>query len=484
MNYVYYVNIRALSELFSLRDLRTAVLGLVVVFGGIGLAGLTLFARQAGDPRLAGIAAGASLVFALLIVIFVVPPLARNAGKEASQMNLPFEFTTAGAIMLGLIAIVGFSAWSSGNNLLFLVLSFLAAAMIVGFFAGGFCLKKLEVKMRFPETIFAEEETPILVSLHNRKRIFASYSVVAEVRGLEREESIAADELRRLLPEWLAKRLSRPPVVRRTLDYFVHVPRNKEYESKTEHIFANRGRLLIKDFELSTKYPFGFFRHRRRLPAKETELIVFPKLAPIQHELEDLPLETGKLVANKRGSGQDLLALRDYQPNDDLRRVDWKATARSRHLVVREFSAEDDKKVTILLDTRVPVRGEKRLKLREKIEAEQAGKSLIASERFERGVSTAASLMAHFTEEQAEICLWIDGEEGEFGVGSRHLHSCLKRLAVIEPKIVENVDSNELFNNPDDLLDEGENSHNFVLTTLREKDTPPELAQKSTIIRY
>ena len=68
----------------------------MVVFGGIGLAMLTLYARQIQDARLAGISAALSIVFVLLLLVFVVPPLARNAGKEASQMNLPFEFTTGG----------------------------------------------------------------------------------------------------------------------------------------------------------------------------------------------------------------------------------------------------------------------------------------------------------------------------------------------------------------------------------------------------
>ena len=144
------MNLKLASQLFSLRDLRNAALGVVVVFGGLGLSGLTLWAHQTGNIRLAGISAGASLVFVLLILIFVVPPLARNAGREASQMNLPFEFTTGGAIMLVLILIVGFSAWNTGNNLLFIVLSFLIAAMIVGFFAGSICLKKLDIRMRFP----------------------------------------------------------------------------------------------------------------------------------------------------------------------------------------------------------------------------------------------------------------------------------------------------------------------------------------------
>ena len=74
-----------LSELFSLRDLRNAVLAGVVVIGGLALAGITLYAHQTGNIRLAGISAGASLVFVLVILVFIVPPLARNAGREASQ---------------------------------------------------------------------------------------------------------------------------------------------------------------------------------------------------------------------------------------------------------------------------------------------------------------------------------------------------------------------------------------------------------------
>ncbi|HLM59248.1 MAG TPA: hypothetical protein VK308_00460, partial [Pyrinomonadaceae bacterium] len=204
------MNIKLLAQLFSFRDVRNAVLGLSVVIGGLSLAFLTLYAHQTGNTRLAGFAAGASLIFVLLILLFVVPPLARSASAEASQMNLPFEFTVGGAVILGLIVIVGFSAWNTGNNLLFLVLSFLAASLVVGFFVGNYCLKKLDVKMRFPETIFAGEATPILVSLHNRKRIFPTFSVVAQVRGKEREKSVLFDEIRKILPEKWAERVTRP----------------------------------------------------------------------------------------------------------------------------------------------------------------------------------------------------------------------------------------------------------------------------------
>jgi uncharacterized protein (DUF58 family) len=472
----------AFRQLFTLRDVRNAALGVIVLFGGLGLALLTFFARH--NPTLAGIAAGASLVFVLLILIFIVPPLARNASREASQLNLPFELTPGGAIMLVLVAIVAFSAWNTANNLLFLVLSFMVAAIFVGFVAGGISLKKLEVKMRFPETIFAGEETTILVNLSNRKKLFPSYSVVAEVRGREREESLNAADLRRLLPAFIADRLSKPPTVRRTLDYFVHVPRNEEKERKTTHIFPKRGRFLIKDFELSTKFPFGFFRHRRRLPARETELVVFPQLTPLDRQLDEVPIGSGKIVANRRGSGQDLLSLRDYRPNDDLRRVDWKATVRTERLTVREFSDEDDKKVTIILDTRIPEPDENPLSLRERLEAEQSGVTSARSERFDQGVSLAASLIAHFAEEQAEIRLLVDEDEGDFGIGSRHLHSLLKKLAIIEPRGVEPVEDTPAVPGPEEPLEDNENSHNFVLTACGTDSVPAEIARKSTVIEF
>ncbi|NOT48700.1 MAG: DUF58 domain-containing protein [Acidobacteria bacterium] len=463
------MNFRDLGQLFSLRDIRNAALGLVVVLGGIGLSGLTAYAHLNGNTRLAGISAGASLVFVLLILIFVVPPLARNASKEASQMNLPFEFTAGGAVMLGLLMIVGFSAWNSGNNLLFLVLSFLAAAMIVGFFAGNLCLKKLDVKMRFPETIFAGQETPILVSIHNRKRLFPSYSIVAEVRGRQRERSAYFDDLNQILPKWLAERLSRAPIVRRTLSYFVHIPRNSSIENKNNHIFPSRGRFVIKDFELSTKFPFGFFRHRRRLAAKETELIVFPKVENVSPAVMSIPLDAGRLAADKRGSGQDLLSMRDYQPNDDLRRIDWKATARARHLMVREFAAEDEQKVTVYFDTRMPAETVKPMTLRQRIDAENSGKEADRSPRFEAAVSQAAAITAHFCNTDAEVRLITPGETGGFGTGSRHLIECLRRLAVIEPAMQKSGEHRPI-ENLDEFLDDPSESHNLFITSANHGD--------------
>jgi uncharacterized protein (DUF58 family) len=237
---------------------------------------------------------------------------------------------------------------------------------------------------------------------------------------------------------------------------------------------------VIKDFEISTKFPFGFFRHRRRLPARETELVVFPNFEPINQTLDDLTLETGRLEAMHRGLGQDLYAMREYRPMDDLRRVDWKATARSTQLTVREFSAEDDKRINIILDTRIPLSFRGELKLRDVLEAEQKGTNIQRPVRFETGVSSAAALLSYFTKEQAEIRLVIDDEVGEFGVGSRHLHDSLKRLAVVEPHFSD--DGGKVSVNLTEFTESDENSHTFLITTATADELDAETLRNTQVI--
>lgn len=339
--------------------------------------------------------------------------------------------------------------------------------------------------MRFPETIFADEPTPILVSLNNRKFLFPTVSVVAEVRGQEKEKSFLVEEVKKILPERWAKRLMRPPIVKYILDYFIYVPRRKTVENKTEHTFTKRGRFFIKDFELSTKFPFGFFRHRRRLSAQEVELIIFPKIENIETEINDLPLEVGRLLTNKRGAGQDLLSLREYQPTDDFRRINWKATARTQRLTVSEFSAEDEKRVTIFFDTNLAFDKELRNKtLRQRIEEEQMqGELSETSKRFESGIIKTASLLSHFTDENTEIRLIINDEKGNFGTGKTHLFENLRKLANLEPKFNEVESDGKTEKNLAEIYSRSENSRTFSVIA-EETNLSSEIIGKDSVLRF
>jgi uncharacterized protein (DUF58 family) len=373
------------------------ILGTLLVIAGLTSALVTVLARSNGDNGLAGAAAILSLLIALLLTIFIVPPLARSARVEVANIDFPFEPTSGGGVFLVIIIDVGFAAWNTGNNLLFLVFSLLCSTLFVGWVHAGTSLRDLTVSARFPDHIFAAEAAPVIVTLRNTKRLLPSFSILVEARGPVNE--VEPKKRRRY--------------VKRLLAYFSYVPHSAAAEQRVEQLFPTRGHVLIDGFELSTRFPFGFFRRRRRLRARNVDIIVYPKPEVISDELHLLPMYAGRMPSMRRGAGHDLFSMRDYQPQDDLRHIDWKATARSRRLTVREFTSEDERRITIVLDTRL-AHGE-------------------LPERFERGVVQAASLIKHFIDERAEVRLVLGDDVGPFGSGTEQLYRCLRRLALVTP---------------------------------------------------
>lgn len=382
---------------------RNAILGTLLVIAGLASALVTVLARQTDNYTLAAAAAILSLVIALLMLIFIVPRLAKSARLEVVRLDLPVEITGGGGIFLLILGIVGFAAWNTGNNLLFLVFSLLCSTLFVGGAAARAALRDLIVSARFPDHIFAADAAPVIVTLRNAKRLLPSFSILVAARG----PSDSLQQNRKRRPPRFSKRL---------LAYFTYVPHHAAAEQRVEQVFPRRGHVLITGFELSTLFPFGFFRFRRRLRARDVDLVVYPKPEVIGDELHLLPTFAGRTVSSRRGTGQDLFSLRDYQPQDDLRHIDWKATARSRQLTVREFTAEDERRITIILDTDEP----------DGLDAEEF------NNRFERGVVQVASLLKHFIDERAEVRLMLSDELGPYGTGVNHLYACLRRLALVK----------------------------------------------------
>ena len=77
------------------------------------------------------------------------------------------------------------------------------------------------------------------------------------------------------------------------------------------------------------------FRSKRHLPAKLRRL----------RELD------GNASVQLRGAGTEFDSLRDYVRGDDVRSIDWRATARRRDTVVRTWRPERDRRVILALDT-------------------------------------------------------------------------------------------------------------------------------------
>lgn len=77
------------------------------------------------------------------------------------------------------------------------------------------------------------------------------------------------------------------------------------------------------------------FNSRRHLPSRLMRL----------RELD------GQTTLQVRGQGTEFDSLRDYVRGDDVRSIDWRATARRQELVVRTWRPERDRRVVIIIDT-------------------------------------------------------------------------------------------------------------------------------------
>jgi uncharacterized protein (DUF58 family) len=441
----------------SLAKWRNAILGTLLVAAGLAAALITILARQTENYTLAAVAAIMSLVSAALMLIFIVPPLARSARIEVKRLDFPVEVTSGGGIFLIILVVVGFAAWNTGNNLLFMIFSLLCSTLFVGGVAARASLRDLIVSARFPDHIFAGEAAPVIVTLRNAKRLLPSFSILVEARG----PGDSAGE------SW--RKLRRQRFVKRPLAYFTYVPHRAAAEQRVEQLFTSRGHVLINGFELSTRFPFGFFRFRRRLRARNVDIVVYPKPEPIGDELHLLPTYAGRMASARRGVGQDLFSLRDYQPQDDLRHIDWKATARSRNLTVREFTAEDERRITIVLDTRdLSDSGEENFLL-----------------RFEAGIIQAASLLKHFVDERAEVRLMLGDDLGRYGGGLKHLYACLRRLALVSPQ-KENGEAelSTSVSDPESVKDDNafDEEYAIVLTTAPPGSIPARIWRASHVI--
>jgi uncharacterized protein (DUF58 family) len=117
---------------------------------------------------------------------------------------------------------------------------------------------------------------------------------------------------------------------------------------------GRRGRFTPTEVVLRVEGPLGLVARqgRRRLPGV---LRVYPPFdSRDEAELrvnKARILEVGLRSAQGRGGGTEFDSLREYGVDDEFRRIDWAATARSGKPIVRTYRAERNQTVLLLLDS-------------------------------------------------------------------------------------------------------------------------------------
>jgi uncharacterized protein (DUF58 family) len=249
------------------------------------------------------------------------------------RLHLPAgrqHMTPAGMVFRAALLAIAASAFLLGNNLLFLIVAAMFSTLLISGFVTRLGLAGLELDLLLPEHIPARRNLRAKIRLRNSKSWTPSFSV----------------QLAGVAESGFNSMLNFPVIAGgATIE-----------ESVTLH-FPRRGTQRERSFQFSTRFPFGF-AERREMVTLRHEIIVYPCLDPQPGFETLLEAVSGQIAAMQRGRGHDFYRIRPYEAMESARHVDWKATAHTGALQVREFVREQDWRALIFLDLDTPVDSE------------------------------------------------------------------------------------------------------------------------------
>ena len=185
-----------------------------------------------------------------------------------------------------------------------------------------------------------------------------------------------------------------------------------------------RGQMEFREVTLRVTQGAGLLVHQISVPATE-RVRVYPDLRHVaRYELLARRAHLGEMGIHRMrtsGQGSEFERLRDYTPDDEYRRIDWKATARRGRPISRVFEMERSQHVLIVVD---------------------AGRRMAARSgrhtRLDQAVN-AALLLCHVVLKAGDrVGLLVVSDRVEAflppGKGQRHFHQCLELLYGVEAR--------------------------------------------------
>ncbi|WP_017906012.1 DUF58 domain-containing protein [Pseudomonas asplenii] len=152
------------------------------------------------------------------------------------------------------------------------------------------------------------------------------------------------------------------------LQVFDHVPEGLGFEHLPQSIVlppgekaelgyrvrpVRRGHFTFERCEIELPSPLGLWSGRRYL-ALDTTTRVYPDFARLYGArllaVDNWLSQLGVRQRQRRGLGLEFNQLREFREGDSLRQIDWKATARQRTPIAREYQDERDQQIIFMLD--------------------------------------------------------------------------------------------------------------------------------------
>ncbi len=231
---------------------------------------------------------------------------------QRGQRILP---TVPGTLLIAVSLGIGTAAYNTSSNILFITLSLLLACLVSSGVLSWFNLKGVTWRLRVTPPLRVGRDHAVMLELRNAKRVLPTYG---------------------LWFDFMATGVAKP--VRRALAWRL----DPEGDTHIEWTFCpqKRGAATVELVAVGSLFPFGFLR---KIIGSELrrEVLVWP--APVEYRRFPLVSWRQPGLGEQKatvGQGGDLLALRPYAQGDSQRAVHWKASARLRRLVVRQFATE------------------------------------------------------------------------------------------------------------------------------------------------
>ena len=226
------------------------------------------------------------------------------------------RISKSGWIFILIVIFLGVAGINTGNNMVYLITSFLLGIMGVSGFFGKLNISNVDIDIKFLEDIFAGKESVAKITIKNRKR-FPSFLI-----------NLRSDYFNEL---------------------FLFVKKNQNVTKFIKILFPKRGYNKIGTITIASNFPFGFFE-RFRYINYEKKFLAYP--IPIDLKIERFLIDEGeKEVLNfKKGEGEELLNIRDYIYGDDKRKIHWKLSIKHNNLMIKEFQNREDNIIFIDFD--------------------------------------------------------------------------------------------------------------------------------------
>lgn len=233
--------------------------------------------------------------------------MAMHAWKLEKTRRLP-AIGAAGVSTMFFFTLVGVLTMTDRAFLATLMGLMLLLVPVVSMLFNRWCSKRIEViDVCFPSH-HADEEGQVVVTLKNHLPLLINDITVACGPA---EKSVV------LLPHQTAQVAMRVAAHQRT-----------------------RGEHPVDGLKITTAFPFGILKTIRHFVSTQ-RLVVFPS---VESAAPAWPVAWER--GSKRGrEGEEAIGLKDYEKGDSLRSVDWKASARTRRLVVRQFETLEPQSV-------------------------------------------------------------------------------------------------------------------------------------------